>query len=89
MAPRRWMKVPDPDRGFVRAPIEGTRRRSWVGRYWNAVKHYVEGRGDGRLQQFKGEGIIDAHGRRHEAVTDRQKIDQFARRKQLPVDDIY
>ncbi len=89
MPSRRWMKVPDPERGFVRAPIEGSSRRRWVGRFWNAVKQHVEGRGDARLQQFEGEAVIDAHGRRHEAITDPQKIDEFARQKQLPIDDIY
>jgi hypothetical protein len=89
MAQRRWMKVPHPERGFVRVPIDGIRRRSWIGKYWASLKRYIEGRGDERLQQFEGEAVVDAHGRRHEAVTDRQTINQLARRKQLPIDDIY
>lgn len=78
------MRVPDPDRGWRWAPIEGSRRRKEVGRYWNSVRLYLEGKGDARLRKFEGRTVTDADGKKHEFLTDRQILKRLARDKKMP-----
>jgi hypothetical protein len=78
------MRVPDPERGSRWANIEGSRRRKEVGRYWNAVRLYLEGKGDARLRQFEGRSVTDANGVKHTFVTDRRALKRLAGVKKLP-----
>jgi hypothetical protein len=78
------MRVPDSERGWRWAPIEGSRRRKEIGRYWNAVRLYLQGKGDVRLRQFEGRSIADADGVKRKFVTDRRALKRLAGAKKLP-----
>jgi len=78
------MRVPHPEGGWRWAPIEGSRRRKEVGRYWNAVRLYLEGKGDARLREFEGRTIRDADGKTHKFLTDREALKRLASAKKMP-----
>ena len=61
----------------------GSARAATVGRYWEAIRKYVE-RGDATaLLKFRGRSIIDAQGRRLRFVTDLNVIRSLARTGQV------
>lgn len=63
--------------------FRGSIRAATVGRYWAAVRTYVE-RGDATaLLKFRGRSIIDAQGRRLRLVTDLDVIRSLARAGQV------
>jgi hypothetical protein len=63
--------------------FRGSTRASTVGRYWAAVRTYVE-RGDATaLLKFRSRSIIDTQGRRLRFLTDLDKIRSLARTGQV------
>ena len=67
---------------FIEVPDE--RDRSTIGSYWNAIKRYVYTGDDTELFPFEGEAIEG-----YPLETDRDAIDEAARRGEVAFEDIY
>ncbi len=85
---RRRLRTPDQEESeFI--VIRGSRRAHDLADYWNAVKR-VENTGNAsHLRRFRGRGIIDVNGTRHEYVTDVQTLRRHQRAGLHNFDDIY
>ncbi len=86
--PLRRLPVPTPDGRYTRVAIRDPREKSILGRYWNAVRQYVETGDDTQLRRLERERkTVDVSGRRHRLVFDRAVLRQGARRGALAIDD--
>jgi hypothetical protein len=71
--------------GIITLDVRDRRTASTMGRYWSAVRKYLDGKGDADLQQFKGKSII-VNGERYVFVTDTNVIDYWGEAGELRID---
>ncbi len=65
-------------------PVRGSRRASLIGAHWSAIGHYLRSGDDRRLRRFQGKRVAGIW-----LETDPDAIDEWARRGELEVEDIY
>lgn len=70
--------------GVVDVDVRGSRARSVVGRYWNAIQRFAATGDVGVLTPFVGKRIGGV-----ELATDPDQIEEFLRRREIDIDDIY
>ncbi len=63
--------------------IRGLEQASLIGRYWNAVRIYLEEGDDRELRRFAGRSVIDVKGQRHRFITEARTIRRLARAGQV------
>jgi hypothetical protein len=72
------------DQGRVDVDVRGSRAASLIGRHFNAISRYLA-TGDGSmLAPFRGQRVGGV-----ELVSDPNRIEQLAARRELDIDDIY
>jgi hypothetical protein len=91
--PVRRLPIPTvDDRGLMRtarAPIRDPKEKSILGRYWNALKRFRDTGDDRLLRRLEREckTVVDANGRRHWLVFDRNVLRQSGERGRLVIED--
>jgi hypothetical protein len=89
---RRWMreKLKIPTRkGLREITVSDSRQASQIGRYWNAVKLYLETGDASGLRQFEGQYVTDINDRRFPFLIDRQELDRLGNAGVLSFETIY
>jgi len=88
-----WRKKPVlliPTREGVREiAVPDFRQASQVGRYWNAVKRYLETGDSSAIEKFRGKSITDARGTEIPLLTDLEQLDRLAGAGVLSFETIY
>jgi len=77
------MSVLSPD-GVVDVDVRGSRARSMVGQHWNAITKFAATGDAGALSPFAGKRVGGAA-----LATDPDQIEEFLRRREIDIDDIY
>ncbi len=80
----RLVKVLGEDGVEHEVPLRGSRVASAVGEHWSAVRHYLETGDDSRLRKLRGKRVAGIT-----LETDPAAIDQWERRGELEIEDIY
>ncbi|MGC2074834.1 MAG: hypothetical protein WA728_02145 [Xanthobacteraceae bacterium] len=75
----RHIRVLPTTDGWVQITVRDSREASKVGRYWNALRHFLVTDDDSRLKAFLGKSIIDAKGREIPLFTDARELRRRAR----------
>jgi hypothetical protein len=70
--------------GVVDIDVRGSRARSLVGRHWNAIRRFAATGDVGALTPFEGKRVGGAV-----LATDPDQIEEFLRRREIDIDDIY
>jgi len=89
---RRWMrrKLRIPTReGLREITVSDSHEASLVGRYWNAVKRYLETGDASAIQKFTGKHITDANGKRILLLTNLEEMDRQANAGNLSFETMY
>jgi hypothetical protein len=84
----RLLLVPTPD-GPRRLPIRGSAEASILGRYWAAVKRYLDTGNDRDLRRLERQRrtVADVAGIRHRLPFDRATLRRLAQRGRLDLED--
>jgi hypothetical protein len=72
------------DEGVIDTLVLSDEVASTIGRYWNAVRYYLDWGDASRLAEFEGEWINF-----HRLLTDPDRIDEWARVGELDFGPIY
>jgi hypothetical protein len=70
--------------GVADVDVRGSRARSAVGRHWNAIQRFAATGDAGVLTPFEGRRVGGAV-----LATDPDQIEEFLRRREIDIDDIY
>jgi hypothetical protein len=84
----RRMAIMTKDR-VIFIDISDSNTASWIARYHNAVKRYLNHADDRGLGVFQGKGVRDAQGQIHPFVTDLDTLDALAQTGEIEFDSIY
>jgi hypothetical protein len=82
---RMWLPTKS---GKVEAPVRGSRKRSEVGHYWDAVHLYSRTGDDSRLAEFRGKGIHSGK-RFFPFITDIAVLDRLAHADEISFERVY
>lgn len=80
---RRWSFVTED--GIVSLDVTDRRTKSILGKYDNALRRYLDGKGDGDLRAFKGRHIT-VNGQKYEFLTDTERIDELGDAGELRIE---
>jgi hypothetical protein len=64
--------------------VRGSRRASLVGEHWSAIDHYLTTGDESRLRRLQGRRVAGIA-----LETDTETIEEWARRGELEIDDVY
>jgi len=76
-------------RGIREIALDDSREASLVGRYWDAVRLYLQTGDDSALRRFRGKFVQDAEGRRIDLLTDVDQLDRLGSAGVLSFESIY
>jgi len=92
---RRKLRIPTRE-GLREITVSDSHQASLVGRYWNAVKRYLETGDASGLRQFEGQYVTDMNDRRFPFLTKRipfltdlQELDRLGNAGVLSFETIY
>lgn len=77
------------DRGLTIIKIKSSKSASLIGQYHASIKKYTYTGDFSDVMKFKGKSIVDAYGIRHEFITDKLQINNFARSGEIRFESIY
>jgi hypothetical protein len=80
----RVMRVFGTDGVETEVQLRSSRQASQVGEHWSAIGHYLETGDDSRLRALRGKTVAGIP-----LETDPELIDEWERRGELEIDDIY
>jgi hypothetical protein len=80
---RRWSFLTE--NGVITLDVRDKRTKSILGRYDNALRAYLEGRGDGDLREFRGKSIT-VNGIKYQFLTDTERIDELGDAGELRIE---
>jgi hypothetical protein len=76
-------------RGLREIAFNDSREASLVGRYWDAVRLYLQTGDASRLRRFRGKFALDADGRRIDLMTNLDELDRQGSAGELSFESIY
>jgi hypothetical protein len=76
-------------KGLREIAFDDSREASLVGRYWDAVRLYLQTGDASALRRFRGKFALDADGRRVELLTDLDELDRQGSAGVLSFESIY
>jgi len=76
-------------RGLREVAFDDSREASLVGRYWDAVRLYLQTGDDSALRRFRGKVALDANGSRINLMTDLDELDRLGSAGVLSFESIY
>lgn len=86
----RWLIRFYDEFGEIKIDVPSAEGRSFIAKYHNAVRRYLEQRDLAALRPFRGQGVRDAEGRRWPFITNPRILDRLARAGALfGFEDIY
>jgi hypothetical protein len=71
--------------GIITLDVRNPKTSSTIGRYWSAVRKYLDGKVDADLRKFKGKSIT-VNGEPYKFVTDTDVIDYWAEAGELRIE---
>jgi hypothetical protein len=80
---RRWSFLTED--GVITLDVRGKRTKSVLGKYDNALRAYLEGRGDGELRKFRGKSIT-VNGIKYQFLIDTDRIDELGDAGELRIE---
>lgn len=69
--------------------LRDSRQSSLLGRYWDAVQHYLQTGDHSALKRFQGKKIKDANGKRHLLLTDLDQLNRLGSAGVLSFESLY
>ena len=84
----RVFLLPTP-RGLREITVSGSRQATQIGRYWNAVKLYIDVGDASALDEFRDEQITTARGGRVTLLTNLRELDRLGNAGELSFETIY
>lgn len=84
----RVIRLPD-KRGLREIAFDDSREASLAGKYWDAVRLYLQTGDASRLREFRGKSVWDAHGRRFAFLTDLGDLERQGSAGVLSFESIY
>lgn len=76
-------------RGLREIALDDSREASLVGRYWDAVRLYLQTGDASALRRFRGKFVRDADGRRFDLLTDLDELNRWGSAGVLTFESIY
>ncbi len=83
----RTLRVLTPE-GQISLPIADSRTASQIGRYWNAVEHYLATGDTSQLERFRGK-FFRVNKQAYPFIVDTDLLDDLAAAGELHFDDLY
>ncbi|MGC2074833.1 MAG: hypothetical protein WA728_02140 [Xanthobacteraceae bacterium] len=84
----RVLLLPTPE-GLIEVTTRDSHTASRIGRYWNAVRHFLETGDASALSEFIGELIVDADSNEIPFLTDLHELERLGARGALSFESIY
>lgn len=85
----RVLSLPVRGLGLREIALDDSREASLVGRYWDAVRLYLQTGDASALRRFRGKFVRDADGRRLDLLTDLDELDRGGSAGVLTFESIY
>lgn len=76
-------------RGLREIALDDSREASLVGRYWDAVRLYLQTGDASALRRFQGKFVQEADGRRFDLITNLDELDRLGSAGVLSFESIY
>jgi len=88
---KKIVRIPTPEgtRGVTIRVSQRSRQASTLGKYWNAVHHYLQTGDASRLKTFRGKYITDVKRVRHRLLTDPDELDRLGSAGVLSFESLY
>jgi len=76
-------------KGLREIALDDSREASLVGRYWDAVRLYLQTGDNSALRRFRRKFVLDADGRRFDLMTDLDELDRLGSAGVLAFESIF
>jgi hypothetical protein len=84
-----WIPTPEGKRAIAIRASRRSRQASTLGKYWNAVHHYLQTGDASRLKKFTGKYITDVKRVRFPLLTDTHELDRLGSAGVLSFESLY